>query len=290
MNKELLNYIKDVKNDMSNFKLGCWYESQGHFSPASSFYLKCAENTENELLAYECFLRLYLCYRNLSGRDYTCEFLLKNAIQLMPKSPEAYFLISQYYEHKKNWGDSYLYACLGLSLPNNKSNLILGVGYDSEYQLLFQKAVSAWWVGKPKEARIIFRKIKDEYKDVINEFYKNLVQNNLCSLGSGPEKESCLKYDKSKKLKIKFKEYEKVEKNFSQVCQDLFVLTILNGKENGTYLEIGAAHSFHNSNTALLEKFGWTGVGIELKKRTCRYARKRKKKSCFTCRCVNFKL
>jgi len=44
----------------------------------------------------------------------------------------------------------------------------------------------------------------------------------------------------------------------------MFVLTMLNGKKNGKYLEIGAGAPFYGSNTALLEqKFDWTGVAID---------------------------
>jgi hypothetical protein len=66
------------------------------------------------------------------------------------------------------------------------------------------------------------------------------------------------------KLKLKFKDSHKIQRNFSQVYQDLFVLTMLDGKKNGTYLEIGSAEPFYNNNTILLEKeFGWTGTSIE---------------------------
>lgn len=54
--------------------------------------------------------------------------------------------------------------------------------------------------------------------------------------------------------------------NYSQVYQDLFVLSMLNGKRNGTYLEIASGDPYFYSNTAVLEKeFGWTGVGVEIK-------------------------
>ena len=44
----------------------------------------------------------------------------------------------------------------------------------------------------------------------------------------------------------------------------MFVLTALNGKKCGTYLEIGSSDPFKNNNPALLEtKFDWTGLGIE---------------------------
>jgi hypothetical protein len=44
----------------------------------------------------------------------------------------------------------------------------------------------------------------------------------------------------------------------------MFILSMLNGKRNGTFLEIGGAEPFKGNNTALLEKnFDWTGVSIE---------------------------
>jgi hypothetical protein len=44
----------------------------------------------------------------------------------------------------------------------------------------------------------------------------------------------------------------------------MFTLSMLDGKRNGTYFEIGAADPFHGSNTALLEEFGWTGTSLEI--------------------------
>jgi hypothetical protein len=40
---------------------------------------------------------------------------------------------------------------------------------------------------------------------------------------------------------------------------------MLDGKKNGTYLEIGAGNAFYGNNTALLEtKFGWSGVALDI--------------------------
>jgi len=268
MNKELTDYIQDPENDLANFNLANWYENQRHLSPACSYYLRCAELTKNEDLAYECLLRLYLCYRSLSNRDYTCENLLKSALKIKPKNPEAYFFLSQFYERKQNWMDGYLYASLGIDLSDcEPSKFNTYFEYQSKYMLLFQKAVCSWWYGKPKESRVLFRKLKDEYGSKLDDNYFNLVQNNLSTLGSGSSDESEVKYNKLKyDLRFRFEGCDEIENNFSQACQDLFVLAALNGKRNGTYLEIGSAHSFHNSNTALLEKdFDWTGLGVEFK-------------------------
>jgi hypothetical protein len=51
----------------------------------------------------------------------------------------------------------------------------------------------------------------------------------------------------------------------SQAGQDLFVLGVLNGKTNGTYLEIGSGPAVTLSNTYMLEtQFGWRGAGVEI--------------------------
>jgi len=49
-----------------------------------------------------------------------------------------------------------------------------------------------------------------------------------------------------------------------QAAQDLFVLTVLNEKKNGTFVEIGAHHPVWISNTFKLEKtYKWTGLMVE---------------------------
>ena len=62
-------------------------------------------------------------------------------------------------------------------------------------------------------------------------------------------------YDRSKfdRLKYKFEGVELIDRNYSQAYQDMFVLTMLNGKRNGTYLEIGAMDAKFINNTFLLE-------------------------------------
>jgi hypothetical protein len=44
---------------------------------------------------------------------------------------------------------------------------------------------------------------------------------------------------------------EKIKRNFSQAYQDLFVLTMLQGKRSGKYLEVGANHPVEFNNTFL---------------------------------------
>ena len=66
-------------------------------------------------------------------------------------------------------------------------------------------------------------------------------------------------------LKTKFTGSENIENNWSQSMQDMFVLSMLDGKKNGVYVEIGADQPRVISNTYLLEsEFNWSGVSFEL--------------------------
>ena len=66
-------------------------------------------------------------------------------------------------------------------------------------------------------------------------------------------------------LKTKFTGAENIENNWSQSMQDMFVLSMLDGKKSGVYVEIGADQPRVISNTYLLEKdFDWSGISFEL--------------------------
>ena len=93
-------------------------------------------------------------------------------------------------------------------------------------------------------------------KDVINNLFKNNIKTS--------HKPVTYNKEDYHKLRLKFNGSEKIEKNYSQVGQDLFVLHMLDGKKNGTYLEVGSGRPFYGNNTFLLEELGWYGVGIEL--------------------------
>ena len=78
---------------------------------------------------------------------------------------------------------------------------------------------------------------------------------------------NCARYFKEDydKLITKFIGSETIENNYSQAMQDMFVLTMLDGKKNGIYVEVGADQPKIISNTYLLEtEFDWSGVSFEL--------------------------
>jgi hypothetical protein len=66
-------------------------------------------------------------------------------------------------------------------------------------------------------------------------------------------------------LKYQFPGIELMDYSRSQVGQDVFVLSILKGKQNGKYIEIGAHDPETISNTYVLEKaYNWKGVSLDI--------------------------
>ena len=68
-------------------------------------------------------------------------------------------------------------------------------------------------------------------------------------------------------LRYPFQNSELILMNCSQAYQDMFVLSVLNGKSGGRYVEIGAENPIDINNTFLLENFGWDGYSLEISKK-----------------------
>jgi len=261
----LNKFIQNPHDALNTFHLGWEYEKLGHKAAAFSYYLRAAEYSEDSDLTYESLIRAGKCIGSGGRRKYSEKGLYYQAVTLLPQRPEAYFILSQYHETHKEWLDAYMYSSIGLSAVSNSRPTVTDIGYEGEYVLIFQKAVTSWWIGRGKESRETFHYLVDNYTPFMNKMYKDLVQQNITSLGSGPD--PFLMYNSSlySKLKYKFLGAEDVLNNYAQTYQDMFILTMLKGKREGKYLEIGAADPFKGSNTALLEKqFGWVGASLEI--------------------------
>lgn len=259
----LKDFVESPFDAKLNFELGEFYFKDGHTASALSFYLRAAEYGKNEINVYESLLMVAKCLAVQGRRGITEKGLWLNAVSHSPNRPEAYLFLSQWHEARQQYNEAYTYASIGLKVSHNAKDITSNVGYEHVYQLKFQKAVAAWWIGQSQEARDLLLELV-AIGDTLSENYKRLVQTNITSLGSGPD--PFLRYHKGfyDSLRYKFIGAETIEKNYSQTYQDMFTLSILNGKRNGTYFEIGAADPFHGSNTALLEEFGWTGTSLEI--------------------------
>lgn len=181
INKLIYDYIEDPEDYNKNYNLGGYYESIGQTASAVSYYLRAAERSKNNIFQYECLLRSAICFEKQGCRNFTVKGLLLHALSIMPKRPEAYYLLSRFYEKENkdgSWQECYTIASIGNSVADlNSEALNTDVGYSGSYVLLFQKAVSSWWCGLCKESRDLFKELLTSYN--MNEEFKTAVINNL---------------------------------------------------------------------------------------------------------------
>jgi len=82
-------------------------------------------------------------------------------------------------------------------------------------------------------------------------------------------------------LKYKFLKAESIENNYSQAFQDMFVLSMLDGKRNGFYVEVGWDHPSTINNTYLLEtEFDWKGISFEIREESVNFYNESRKNKC----------
>lgn len=180
----LTQYTNDPENAENNFKVGTWYWNQNHTAPALTYFLRCAERSEDPNLTYEALLWSHLCYEMQGTRDLTARTLVQHAIYTLPNRPEAYYLLAKFHSKREQWTDTYIAASQGLTLAEgNLPSLKNDIGYVGEYALLYEKAVSGWWWGKSDEARQILHQIKDNYQ--LDSNYYDLVITKIKEYGNG---------------------------------------------------------------------------------------------------------
>jgi hypothetical protein len=260
-------YIKDPENSKYNFLLARYYDTIGQTATAVSYYLRTAERTTEKELQYTCLILSAKCFERQGSRNFTVKGLYQNAITTCPNRPEAYYFLSKFYESENKdgcWTDAYVMACIGVNNAEKKNftNLPSDVDYPGLHWLLYQKAHNGWTCGVCDDARGILTDLVKNYS--FDDAFTRQCFNELIRIDKNNSFESYYKKDYHN-LKHKFPGSESIDRNFSEAFQDMFVLSMLSGKRNGTYLEIGAGSSYYGNNTVLLETlFGWTGIGLDL--------------------------
>ena len=163
----------DPFNPDLNFKCAVEYENLNQTASAVSFYLRCAEYgfETHKILTYNSLLRMARCFEDQKDRQHTVSNCILQAMTVLPNRPEAYFMLSQFYEGIGSWQESYTFAELGLC-KKNIGPLPVSVGYEGMFSLKFQKAVASWWIGRRDDGIAIFDDllkldIPDNYRDAI---------------------------------------------------------------------------------------------------------------------------
>lgn len=259
-------YIENPRSAEVNYSIASEYLEIGQTAAAVSHFLRCAEFGDREKdakLIYGSLLHISRIFGILKSRKFSELGWLYQAVAFMPQRPEAYWMLSRYYEEKREYEESFTFAELGCRLQQKGYSFIEGIGFAGEYVLPFQKAVAAWWIGRTALAREIIFSLPDKYN--LNEDYRALVQMNMTNIGAGAGVDISLRYTRGKISGNPFPGFDTIDQSYAQVWQDMFVLAMTEGKRDGYYLEIGGADPVWNNNTYLLEKkFGWKGVTIEI--------------------------
>ena len=179
--KELaLDLANDSNSAEKNFALAEEYERLNQHSSAAGLFLRAADfgYKTHPLITYTSLLKMALCWSKQNDRKATVANSLYHAIAFMPSRPEAYFLLSRFYEKERQWQKCYTYAELGLQFAMATFNNPLPgyVEYNGSYCLMFEKAVSAWWIGRKEESKTLFDYLLDEY-DMTPEYVYGCLNN-----------------------------------------------------------------------------------------------------------------
>lgn len=175
----IVTLSKDPFNPILSLSIAMEYENIGQTASAVSFYLRTAEYgyyTHPEHV-YASLLKAAHCFSSQKNREHTVVNLYQKAMAFIPSRPEAWFLLSRWYERNQKWQESYTTAEVGLSFASIKqSSLPIWVDYPGEYGLRFEKGVSGWWVGRKDEAIALFKTL---LKENIDFAYRSSIHSNL---------------------------------------------------------------------------------------------------------------
>jgi hypothetical protein len=266
MDKLLLNYANNPKDPYLNFDLAIYYKNIKHYAGASTYFLRAAEWGDLEKdkgLIYEALMQISLCFKELGNRKFSEEGWLLHATALCPDRPEALWLLSNVYKEQSKWQEANMVSSFGLVNSKNASPLLIDIGYRGDYVLGYNQVQSAWYSSKLKEARRLLYSMPDKFD--MDEEYLDLVQRDINTIGDGLRNDLHLYTpEKYNSIRFKFKDLHTIERNYSQAYQDMFILSALDGKRDGFYLEIGSSFPVLSNNTYLLEtQFNWKGLSID---------------------------
>lgn len=179
INNLMTTLANDPFNPVLSLNIATEYEKIGQTASAVSFYLRTAEYGyySHPEHVYSSLLKSAHCFSSQKNRENTVVNLYLKAIAYIPSRPEAWFLLSRWYERNQKWQESYTMAEVGLSFGGLRNTpLPVWVEYPGEYGLRFEKGVSGWWVGRKDEAINLFKEL---LKEDIHNIYRTAITKNL---------------------------------------------------------------------------------------------------------------
>jgi len=269
--------VLDYQNPFKLYALAREYDKLEQGAGAATFYMRAAENSnedseEEKFIQYKSLIFMALIYHREGNRDISVRSIFRHALTAMPEMPEAYYAYSKWLADRHEWQEAYMMSTQGLKCAHNAKH-DPDLDYPGDWALKFVHAISKWKVeGSDNSKNYLFDfKFKTRHdkahEDMIDRWIKQ----------SGYPSTISYTQDQKDDYKFSFPGIEDIKRNYSRHFQDMFVLSVLDGKRNGTFIEIGSGDPYVFNNTALLEEsFGWSGISIDNNDRFCyQHSRKR---------------
>jgi hypothetical protein len=283
-NMNLLNdVVLDYQNPYKIYKLAREYDRLEQGAGAFSWYLRAADMSpgktwEERWLQYKSMILGAFIYERNGNRNHSVEGLFKIAIETMPERPEAYYFLAKWKQDREDWRESLMYASIGIShiesccvedAPDNDLN------YPGEHALRLLYAKAKWKTDGRDASKNLAFDLK--YKNKLSE-EDDRVATELLEKWHGYPSTLAYEYHEEDLYKFPFDGLENIDKNYSRHFQDMFVLSCLDGKREGTFIELGSGHPELYNNTKLLEEeFDWKGISLDNSERMCHiFSRSRK--------------
>ena len=186
----LIEYLLDPENPETNFNLATEYFSIGQTAAALSFFLRCADRSGDDLdLAYECLIHIGKCFDIQGNRFEHVRCMYKHAMSILPKRPEAYYMLANFQNWHKQFQDAYYLCKQSLEICDfDPPKLRLKCGYPGKWGILYEKVVSSWWWGKTEEHKEGLLDLRNMYFNDLDDYHKNSVQTKIKNLNIEVEK------------------------------------------------------------------------------------------------------
>jgi hypothetical protein len=181
--EKLREYINDPENPILNFELALSYYKENHLASALNFFLRSAELTDDDNLAYQSLILCSNCLYRQGNRVHSCTGFILQAMALLPQRPEAWFLYLRILEGKSEWQECYTFATNAERLCDFTMNPLEFSDYPGPYSILFIKSKAAFQVGRGNECRSILKRIVNDFWYSMNDGYKHWISLEIKSRG-----------------------------------------------------------------------------------------------------------
>ena len=194
LEENLKRYINVPRSDVANFELACNYFDIGQYASAISYYLRCAELSDDKELVYESLILSHSCMAKVGNRAIFERGQLLQAVGQSPHRPETYQCLCGWLEfcgserihsEQELYLMMYSYACIGIYNSTNGKDFRYYNEYEGYYALLYYKALSGWYIGKTEESKKLWIELKNN-SDNLSERFRLSIDNNIKNLNLKP--------------------------------------------------------------------------------------------------------